>query len=427
MSISVSIKAYFGIATTSPSITVVNNNPSAGASDTLWWFQIMTPSGLYLHNGSMGTPDITGFWTSWTMPEAWISPFPPPTIEFSSNVPYIITCYAYDGSTSYSGYTQQLIVAPPGNTASLYNLGQASVSMQVRCNSANIYAQDTTVYSYQGILSIQDVNSWTITYPPDSTGVVPAPYSAGGGGVPWILAPIRFSGSGYNLFYSSDALYTFPNGNTVTVGYYYAAPFSVYCGVELCQLLCALQKFYDVNNTKCGNVQNLDAQANMVKASYLMAMINSAIIQPLCGFDVVSLINKVKKLINADNCGCSELMGINVSPLPTTPCCPPISALMPPSSSCTAPTSATSAAYTGTAVQASWNNVSGVHQYEVLLTGSSTTPTSIVGNAVPSFVGTITTASIPVTVSGTYYFWVRSICAASGTFSAWVNLGSVTF
>jgi hypothetical protein len=86
--------------------------------------------------------------------------------------------------------------------------------------------------------------------------------------------------------------------------------FAVYCNIDLCQLVCEIDKLYKLLPTKCGTVENTEVKDKLLRINTLLGQCFIGINQPLCGIDVPALIEEIKK-IGGFTCNCGTSGGIN--------------------------------------------------------------------------------------------------------------------
>ena len=432
----------FDISGAAPSITITNLSTIVNPTNLTWWFVITSPSGVILHAGSLTSPDKTAAmgWLNgqvWVMPDVWLSPFLYPTIEFSCSVPYTVNVFVQDSTaTTYNYPKGQTICKPNGNNVAGYNFGLASTNIVVQCATNDIYATDVTNYTYQGLLGTSASNTWTMTFPADATGTVPPNTVITN--QPYVFITIGYIGYGYTLNYSTYALYTFPNECSIKIQYKSNTPFGVWCGIDLCGLVCNMKRFYNELNVRCGQVVNDDDLIAMGKVSYLMTMALASIVQPACGNDIHWMVKQIKELIGDQDCGCTQAaIGVNGSSPTGSACCPPATSTATVGGTCAVPAVNLNTSHNPFppffyTVSGLWTSVAGI-TYEVwlVLHGTPVSSLPVSGVSVPVTVGatvftfpTLLAPSITVTTGNTYDFYIKSICSSSST-SAWTFAGSI--
>lgn len=327
-----------------PSIVLTNmsvGNPSGttGLNLCTWWYVITTPSGTFIHQGSVTAPDIIAAnWTTLTIPaNSWPTPFGTPPcgqVEFSCSVPYVCTLFVKDAASTIFSYAKPTTICRPSgsdnNTCGSF--GGANVLVEVQCQNAQIYAQDATNYTYQNLLGTSQSSIWTLRYPADASGDLPANKTAIN--APYVYFPVGYSGEGYTIYLQTFAVYNLGNECSVKIQYKLFSgsgvgtgkTFGVWCNIDLCKLDCEMQKFYDLVKTSCGQVENPELKQKALEINLLYNRLLTGIVQPLCNIDVPKIIHQIEK-IGGFTCDCCCGAGINVgNPVPPANgnggCCP---------------------------------------------------------------------------------------------------------
>lgn len=303
-----------------PSITLTNQsvgNPSADTNldNCTWWYTITTPSGVYIHQGTQASPDVTDdTWTTLTIPSgSWPTPFGTPPygqVEFSCGVPYIATLYVQDSDDNvYSIAKRVAICRPNGNTEKTKgSFGVAFVQVTVKCASASIYTLDTTNYTYQNIIGDFNSNTWTLDYPRDDQGNLPAPVVVTNQGR--VIFPVGYSAEGYQLALYTKASYDMGDSQTIKIQYKFSSVFSVWCNISLCAIQCQIDGLMKLNDPSCGKVTDPAVLQKLQQIGWLATQAIIGIEEPLCGIDVPAIIEKAK-LIGGIPCDCGATGGIN--------------------------------------------------------------------------------------------------------------------
>ncbi len=322
----------YDISGATPAITLTNLSTVINAASLVWWYTIFTPSGTPIHIGSSTVPDVNHApWATINVPGAWPTPFGTgicEQIQFSSGVPYVVTVYVKDSlNNTYQLAKNTVICRPNGNVQnSCGNFGQALIDVQVQCQNAVIYAQDKTIYAYQGSLTPSVVaNTWTLVYPPDGNGNFPPNETATN--VSYVNFPVGYAGDGYQIFMNAIATYNLGNGCSVKLQYKSIqnnkrSSFGVWCGIDLCKLSCAIQKLYEQTKNNCGELDSPEMDQKLNRATTLFTLLMGAIFQPLCDTDITKLRKELEKLLGTGDCCCAT--GINPMPTPSSggACCP---------------------------------------------------------------------------------------------------------
>lgn len=302
------VKTTWDISGTLPQILLENLSAGPDLPSVSWWFKAYSPTGTPIHEGSEANPDIVGNWTDFTLNDAWPRPFN--QIEWSG-APYSLQVFVKDGDGNIiEGPTQYAsICRPQGNTnLSRNTFGLATVDVQVKCSEAGIFFQDTTNHSYKGLDGVIGSSVLRVIYPVDETGTIPDPFVADH--FTSVQVPITYSSDNYQFLASS--IYDYDMGDYVHIRIKYqsfnprngspAVTIPVLCNIDLCPLVCELDKF--IQNLETGNCRDAEeAHQKLVLINSKMALIAIGIKEPLCGLDVPGLIEQVKA-IGGFQCNC---------------------------------------------------------------------------------------------------------------------------
>lgn len=293
--------ALFDISGVPPTITLTNLSTGPDLPSCSWWYDVITPGGSYIHQGTQGSPDETGNWTTIVVPDTW--PQPMGQIEWSGN-DYVVTLYVKDGiGNVYSQTHRGTICRPLGsNPKSIGNFGEASATATVMCDTAKLYTQDSTNYFYQGVQGVTDSMTWILNYPPAEDGIVPDPVILEDQNTG--LFPLGYNGPGYFINLNTKKIYDLGDNITVKIQYKYRKSFTVACNVDLCPLMCDVEKLIqEVNGATCGAYTDPNA---LQKLAVITALLTKALVakqQPLCGYDVAALVEEIKE-IGGFTCNC---------------------------------------------------------------------------------------------------------------------------
>lgn len=310
----------YDISGGTPTIVLTNTsigNPSGTTNldNCNWWYVVTDPNGTYIHEGTVGAPDVTaGNWTTLTLPAgAWPTPFGVPPygqIVFSCSMPYRTTLYVQDSlGNIYSLTKATAICRPNGSTEKTRgNFGVAEAFAETKCNIAKIYATDKTNYTYQSRLGTATSSTWKLAYPMDAEGNDPDVITVTDRAT--VIFPVGYSAKGYQLNLSTFSTYDMGDGASIKIQYKFDKVFAVYCNVDLCQLVCEIDKLYKLLPTKCGTVENTEVKDKLLRINTLLGQCFIGINQPLCGIDVPALIEEIKK-IGGFTCNCGTGGGIN--------------------------------------------------------------------------------------------------------------------
>lgn len=302
-------KVTWDISGTNPVINLENQSSGSNLANVIWWVVATSPSQTPIHEGSQLSPDMTGVWSTKILTDTWPKPFN--SIEWSG-APYSLTLYAQDSlGKVYSINKTASICHPAGNTddsRSMYGIG--TVNLKVECNKGYLFIEDTTNSSYKGITGKQISSSLKVTYPMDSTGTVPAPFSINNFAT--ALVPITFSDPNYSYLSSSVYEYDFSNNAFVRIGYKGRQAFPVYCNYDLCPIACEYAKMIDaLQNGSCTDSAKAEKDLLTIGSKFSLALLGLQ--QPLCGVDVPKLIDEIKEIGGfACDC-CSTSNGIPIA------------------------------------------------------------------------------------------------------------------
>lgn len=315
----------FDISTATPTIKLTNNSTGSNLAACTWWVVISSPSSTPLHTGSFGSHDMSGAWTTWTMPETWPQPFN--EIEWSG-YPYDITLYVSDGATPtpnvYNLMKSGSICRPNGNTRdSQNNFGVGSLISKVQCSTAKLFVQDNTKYLYKNSTGTVKSQTWTLFYPPDSNGF--ASPKAVVTGIPYVYFDLTYNADGYVVMLETVVTYDLGNGCSVDIAYKAQKKLNINCNMDLCPLICCYQELISrVQHNKC---EGQDSEAFKNKLIVISGKVNIVLMSQSqgCDVDIDELLADIKKLAGCD-CGCTQGAGSGVFPIPITPatgnCCP---------------------------------------------------------------------------------------------------------
>lgn len=294
--------ALFDISGVLPEVVVTNASSVVNPAALDWWVTITTPSGATIHSGSQATPDINNAAFTTLTFATW--PMPNGQVEFGL---YNIEVFVKDSADDVFSLAKSVnILRPTGNTNKVRNsFGVAAVIADMRCEKAQLYVEDTTSLSWNGITPAIISQKWVLIYPLDDTDTQPPHFelddSMNG------LIPVSHSGEGYKIIRTLVADYL-SNGITVRIKYKYSQAFAVECDLDLCPLVCEYENMVEaIGDGSCDS-------ATRDKLVKINALINIALIaksQPLCGINVGKLINQIKALGNfCCDCG-PNTAGIN--------------------------------------------------------------------------------------------------------------------
>lgn len=301
-------------------------------SDLNWWFYITTPSGLPIHGVDLNTtypyptPDQAG--TNWT-PQSFniLTPFGDGICaqpEFSPNGLYSVTVFVQDESASppvlYQLLKQRVLVSPPGNNQAGSNLpnscgyfGSANVSLIVDCAANTIQTTDNTNLIYNGWTPASSTNQWTLVSPPPSSSTVPTTTTVNN--QPSVTFTPTVDSDNYSLYFQEIATYT-PQYDTTYIiqfklfncsGTGLGLNFAFNCNTSYCNIICEMQKLYELANNSAGTVQNVNVMNKISLLTPLMFQLIMGTMQPACGVNIPALIKKINRIGGfGGDCGCGS-------------------------------------------------------------------------------------------------------------------------
>ena len=301
----------FDISGATPSIILTNASTGPDLAACVWWYDVITPSNTYIHHGSSATPDMTGVWVSETVAETWPQVFN--QIEWSGN-DYRVILYVKDSANNiFSQEHSAGICRPNGNTPKVVgNFGVASIGVVTKCEQAQVYAQDKTDYTYKSSFVESFSSKYLFTFPPSDTGTVPSPVTVPNASS--TLFNIQYSGEGYTIYYDNVRDYDIATNVTVRIRYKVKHTFSIWCNVDLCGLICEIDRLNQEMANNCGANQDplLYQKVSRLNTLYIKAMVAKQ--QPLCGFDIHQIIEEIQEVggFTCDTCVVGAA-GINTS------------------------------------------------------------------------------------------------------------------
>ena len=294
------VQATWDISSSVPAINLVNLSTGSGLANVSYAFVATSPTGTFIHDGDIDSPDITGVWSTHILSDAWPRPFN--QIEWSgAPFNFYVICKDSNGNVYQGDNQPATICRPNGNTSTSKNTyGIASANVSVKCQEARIYFEDVTYHSYKGSDGTQIASSLRVIYPIDETAVIPAPFITTD--FTTALVPISYSSNNYQFLQYSVYDYDFGNNTLVRIRYQIIQTFAVWCNIDLMPLICEYNKLIDsVETGNCTDVATASNQLSLITPK--MTMIFMGILQPLTGVDVPALIEQVK-LIGGFDCDC---------------------------------------------------------------------------------------------------------------------------
>lgn len=305
------VQVTFDISGTNPVVSLVNLSQGPHLNNVVYAFLVTSPTGTYIHNGNINTPDITGVWSTWTLTDPWPRPFN--QIEWSG-AQYSFTAIAKDSAGNVYTGTPQLagICRPNGNYPNSKTMyGIASSDVNVKCQDARILFQDTTYHSYKGDEGTIVSSTLKVIYPIDETSNIPDPFQIANYST--ALVPISYNSNNYQFIQTTKYDYDLGNYTIVRIRYQTIQTFSVWCNIDLLPLVCEFNKLIDLlQSGSCSDVASASMKVQLITSK--MILVNIGIQQPLTGVDVPTLIEEIKEIGGFECDCCSAPSGI----IPTT-------------------------------------------------------------------------------------------------------------
>lgn len=296
----------FDLSTTTPSIVLTNNStyPSgSNRTNCTWWYEVITPSGTFIHQGAESTPDVSGDWTTKNISGAnWPQPFK--QIEWSGSQYQAILYFKDANGTIFFEKKLVKICRPVGLTSQTEgNFGVGNATIQTKCDSAKLLVQDASNYAYNGNFGYPVSRSMKLAYPLDEDGNSTTPVTLTN--LDTGIFSIPFSGEGFTFILDNVYQYDFDNNASIKIKYKYRKSFGVYCNIDLCPLVCDFNKLIeDVKNSNCGSVE---ARKNEEKLNIISGMMHTAfmaVLFPDCAIKPLPEIIKDIKDYAGFGCDC---------------------------------------------------------------------------------------------------------------------------
>jgi hypothetical protein len=290
-----------------PRITLENLSTGPDLASCKWWYVVTDPNGIAIHAGTLATPDMMGAWATEVMPSTW--PLMGGQVAYSG-APYKLRLYVQDGADNiYELEKQTQICRPVGNTPeSGNNFAPGAAWAKVRCESAQLYVEDRTGYTYQGLIGEDVSRRFTLAYPQGDDDVFPDPAIVDSAS--YALLPVNQNGSGYTLYQDVVRAYHFTDGlaagTSVRIKYKFKKTLAVRCNITLCPIVCEYEKLLDrVTGGSCNVTEIRDPEQarklQVISGKIILALIGLQ--EPLCGIDVPELVEEIKELGGWD-CDC---------------------------------------------------------------------------------------------------------------------------
>jgi hypothetical protein len=298
----------YDLSGTLPVVSITNLSQGPHLGNLTYWFQLLSPSGTPIHEGSFAQPDAVGVWTSTVLTDSWPRPFN--SIEFSG-APYSFTVFAQDSTgTIYqdSSYGASICRPAGNNNLSKTFYGVSNTNVQLQCQQAAIYFQDQTNASYQELTGTLLTSVLRLVYPIDDTGNIPTPFVIQN--FSSASAPISYSSDNYQ--FQTQIVYQYQLSPNVFLNIRYQTlnpknqtnyiTFPVLCNIDLSPLVCEYEKLiHSLEHGTCSDVQ--DTERKLLLINPKMALIGMGLLQPLTGINVPRLVREVEEL-GGFSCDC---------------------------------------------------------------------------------------------------------------------------
>lgn len=284
----------FDISNAVPKISINSLCAGPHLGNCIFWITVTSPSNSPLHTGTESVPDfpLATPWTSWIMAENWQQVFF--HVEWSG-APYTITLFVKDnkGNLYSQSYTGSLC-PPPGNDGSVgNNFGYGSARATVKCNDAQLYAQDTTNYLYKGTAGTQVSQDWRIVYPADSNGDVHTPNTASG--MPYAYLPLYYDGDNHMVYMNSVRDYTIGTNMFARIKIKATLAVNVMCNVNWCNIVGPYQNL--LNKGACAPCGNNVAKDDLLKVNSQIMLLNMVNSSGCTDIDTGALYTEIKNTL----------------------------------------------------------------------------------------------------------------------------------
>lgn len=296
------VQVTFDISGNLPQVSLVNLSTGSNLGNVSYAFGVISPSGTFIHNGVITSPDVVGVWTTHTLND----PFPRPMNQIEwSGAPYQFYVIAKDSVGNIYQTSPQLasICRPSGNnqySKTTFGLGKSTVD--VKCQDGRVFFQDQTNNSYKGLSGTLINSTLQVDYPRDTTGSIPSPFQITNYST--ALVPITYGSDNYQFLQNSVYDYDFGNNTLVRIKYQLIKTFAVWCNVDLQPLQCEINKLIDtVENGNCSDV--VEARNKMLLIVSKFTLVMAGITQPLLGINVPKLVKEIIEIggFDCDCCG----------------------------------------------------------------------------------------------------------------------------
>jgi hypothetical protein len=285
----------FDISLRQPGIVLTNRSIGPNLAGCSFIFTVTSPGGLQFKNGSFATPDATGAWLTFTIPNI---PQIMGQIEWGGNG-YTVTAVVKDSlNNQYTLSKSKAITKPKGCTKG--NYGAMMVLVETRCQDAKLYVEEKSNYLYEGAAGVNTSAALKLVYPSDDAGALPQtfdytnPFAT-------LMIPIYRDAQGYQILAENIRDYIYDDGVTIRVRYKFKDVFDVNCTYDLCCLTKSILAYTEY-------VEQSDCIADWKKLTVIntkFLAILEAKQQPQCDIDIQCKVNEIKELLGSYyDCGC---------------------------------------------------------------------------------------------------------------------------
>lgn len=291
------------ISLATPLITITNASTASTPASLDWVYEIYSPSGTIMYAGNFDAPDVDG---DWTVPFT-NSAFPKLKNQIEWGDYKFVVKVKDSAGNSYTLSKIRRVCRPGGNSNDFTNnYGKAFTNVITRCKTKQLWVEDKTDYTYQGVTGESVSKTFRLLYPPDETGIAPDSFLVEG--FSSALIPITQSGKGYQSYQTSVMDYDLGNLITVRVKYYGHEQLTVSCDIDLSPIACELRKLIEeVESGNCKDATEANRKIKLVSARMHIAL--TGILFPQAGIDPLEEIEKIKEVTGWE-CNCCAT-GIN--------------------------------------------------------------------------------------------------------------------
>lgn len=279
-----------------PVLRLANQSAGSGLANCRFWFLAYGSDGVLFHSGALSSPDATGIWSTLNIAQAITQV----QNHIAWGAGYKVLGYVNDGTTTYGPVEYDVTLCrPQGNVAGqANNFGAANAYLQTQCANRSLYVEDSTDTNYQGLVGTLVSKKYTLVYPIDDTGTIPAPF-VNTSGTPTLQIPLGVDSDCYQFLLDIVMDYVI-NGSTIRIKYKYKASLNIFCSKSLCSILCGLEK---MEKKILAGTCTASEQITLLLLSSKMNRLLGSMQQPNCGTDIGGLIREIEELGGFD-CNC---------------------------------------------------------------------------------------------------------------------------